>query len=120
MGSVGERSAIPGDSSDESGLDSSALSIDLFLPHGHLTPVLSFDFFHFLTSSEKRNSIEHNLIPSAPALDTCSCFDQSCKVELCLCPAKKGWEDISVTFEMKSFFRRKTHLQFYFMTVPRN
>lgn len=25
------------------------------------------DFFHFLTSSEKRNSIEHSLIPSAPA-----------------------------------------------------
>ena len=45
--------------------------------------------FSFLTSSEKRNSIEHNLIPSAPALDTCSCFDQSCKVELFLCPAKR-------------------------------
>lgn len=91
MGSVGERSAIPGDSSDEPGLDSSALSIDLFLPHGHLTLVLSLTFFHFfLTSSEKRNSIEHNLIPSAPALDTCSCFDQSCEVELCLCPTKRG------------------------------
>lgn len=90
MGSVEERSAIPGDSSDEPGLDSSALSIDLFSPRGHLTSVLSstfFFFFHFLTSSEKRNSIEHNLIPS---LDTCSCFDQSCKVELRLCPAKRG------------------------------
>lgn len=86
MGSVGERSAIPGGSSDEPGLDSSALSIDLFLPHGHLTPVFELDFFSFLTSSEKRNSIEHNLIPSAPALDTCSCFDQSCEVELCSCP----------------------------------
>lgn len=86
MGSVGERSAIPEDSSDEPGLDSSALSIDLFLPHRHLTPVLSLTF-SFLTSSEKRNSIEHNLIPSAPALDTCTCFDQSCKVELCSCPA---------------------------------
>lgn len=47
MGSVGERSVIPGDSSDEPGLDSSALSIDLFLPHGHLTSVLSLTFFIF-------------------------------------------------------------------------
>ncbi len=47
MGSVGERSAIPRDPSDEPGLDSSALSIDLFLPHGHLTPVFELDFFHF-------------------------------------------------------------------------
>lgn len=47
MGSVGERDAIPGDSSDEPGLDSSALSIDLFLPCGHRTPVLSSTFFIF-------------------------------------------------------------------------
>lgn len=47
MGSVGERSAIPGDSSDEPGLESSALSIDLFLPHGHPTPVLSSTFLIF-------------------------------------------------------------------------
>lgn len=39
MASVGERSAIPGDPADEPGLDSSALSIDLFLPHRHLTSV---------------------------------------------------------------------------------
>lgn len=45
--------------------------------------------FSFLTSSEKRNSIEHNLIPSAPALGACSCFDHRCKVELCLCPAQR-------------------------------
>lgn len=90
MSSVGERSAIPEDSSDEQGLDSSILSIDLFLPHGHLTPVLSSPFFiFFLTSSEKRNFIEHNLIPSAPALGTCSCYDQSCKVELFLGLAKR-------------------------------
>lgn len=50
---------------------------------------LTFFFLFFLTSSEKRNSIERNLIPSAPALDTCTCFDQSCEEELCLCPTKK-------------------------------
>lgn len=48
MGSVEERSAIPGDSSDEPGLVSSALSIDLFLPHGHLTPVLSSTFYFYI------------------------------------------------------------------------
>lgn len=76
-------------------------SVDRFV-FATRTPHSSFelDFFSFLTSSEKRNSIEHNLIPSAPALDTCSCFDQSCKVELFLCPAKRkkkqyySWDEI--------------------------
>ncbi len=64
--------------------------------------------FSFLTSSENRNSIEHNLIPSAPALDTCTCFDQSCEVELCLCPAKRGRKKSCITAEMKSFFERNS------------
>lgn len=55
MGSVGERSAIPEDSSDEPVLDSSAPSIDLFLPHGHFSPVLSW-LFSFLTSSQKKTT----------------------------------------------------------------
>lgn len=53
MGSVGERSAVPEDSSDEPGLDSSGLSIDLFLPHRHHTPLFEPLFFSFLTSSKK-------------------------------------------------------------------
>lgn len=56
MGSVGERSAIPEDSSDEPVLDSSAPSIDLFLPHGHFSPVLSW-LFSFLTSSQKKTNV---------------------------------------------------------------
>lgn len=47
MAGVEERSAVLGDSSDESGLDSSAPSIDLFLPHRHLTPDLSPTLFFF-------------------------------------------------------------------------
>lgn len=44
-----EPSSIPRDSPDEEDLGSSALSIDLFLLHGHLTPVLSWVLF--VTSS---------------------------------------------------------------------
>lgn len=51
MAGVEERPAVLGDSSDESGLDSSAPSIDLFLPHRHLAPDLSptlvFIFYFF-------------------------------------------------------------------------
>lgn len=47
MASVEEHFDIPGDSSDEPGLDSSGMSIDLFLPRGHFTPVLSWTFFSF-------------------------------------------------------------------------
>lgn len=82
---LGKRSPIPEDSSDEPGLNSSALPIDLFLPHGHLTSVLS----SFLTSSEERNSTEHNLIQSAAALDNGSCFDQSCEGVSLMCPAER-------------------------------
>lgn len=82
-------SAVLRDWPDESGLESPVLSIDLFLPHRHPTVSdLRSDFF-FLSRFEKRNSIERNLIPSAPALDTCTCFDQSCEKELCFCPTKK-------------------------------
>lgn len=64
----------------------------------HFSSELDFFFALFLTSSEKCNSIGPNLIPSAPALDTCSCFDPSWEVELCLCPTKRGknysWDEI--------------------------
>jgi len=69
VGRIEEHTPIPNDSSDEPGLDSSALSIDFFLPHGHNSLVQSF-FFSFLTSSQERHSIDHNLIPSVLALDS--------------------------------------------------
>lgn len=47
MAGVEERSAVPGDPSDELGLDSSAASIDLFSTPGHLAPVWTIFFFHY-------------------------------------------------------------------------
>lgn len=66
--------------------------------------------FSFLTSSERRNSIEHNLTLSAAALAACSCFDQRCKAELCLCPASRKEK----AAEMKSFLQRNSSLVLFY------
>lgn len=44
--------------------------IDLFLPHRHLSPWAELE--GLLKNPKSR---EHNLLPSAPAPDTCSCLD---------------------------------------------
>ena len=71
MGSVGKRTVIPQDSSDEPGLDSSAPSIDLFLPY-EFDSSLSLTF-SFLTISGRCNSIKHDLI-SSTTLEMCFSF----------------------------------------------
>lgn len=74
-------------------------------PHSRFEPDSVF-FLFFLTSSEKRNSIERHLIPSAPALDTCTCFDQSCEEDSCSCPTKKGGEEKSKKKIKKRYYSR--------------